>query len=470
MTTIDPTTAASAVAGPTLAIDELARVVSGPVLAGDDPQAAAEIMTFNLAVTHSPAVVVGATSASDVAAAVSWAREHGLPVAVQSTGHGPIRSADGAVLVTTSRMRQVTVDPVRRTATAAAGVRWAEVLSAAAPHGLAPLSGSSSQVGVVGYTLGGGIGSLSRQFGFAADLVERVEMVTADGQVRQVDAHSDPDLFWAVRGGKGNFGIVTSLEFGLVPVAEIYGGGVMLAGSSARDVLHSFREWAPTLPESASASVAMLRLPPLEEIPEPLRGQLVVHVRFAYNGPAAEGERLIAPMREAGEVLVDTVGPMPYAAADAIHQDPTEPVSAWERGRLLRELPAEAVDNLVAVAGPDVDVPLILVELRLLGGALARQPEVPNAVSGREGAYALFVLGPVAPGLEEVVPAVGGRVFESVLPWLTGTAQLNFLGDALNGDAVGTAWAPEVHERLMEVKGRVDPDNLFCFGHALAGR
>ena len=165
-----------------------------------------------------------------------------------------------------------------------------------------------------------------------------------------------------------------------MPVVEIYGGGVMFAGSAARDVLHSFRKWAPTLPESASASVAMLRLPPVEEIPEPLRGQFVVHVRFAYNGPAAEGERLVAPMREAGEVLVDTVGPMPYAAADAIHQDPTEPVSAWERGRLLRELPAEAVDNLVAVAGPDVDVPLIMVELRLLGGALARQPEVPRRV------------------------------------------------------------------------------------------
>jgi FAD/FMN-containing dehydrogenase len=470
MTTIDPTAAASAVAGPPLAIDDLARAVSGPVLAGDDPRSAAEIVTFNLAVTHSPAVVVGATSASDVAAAVTWAREHGLPVAVQSTGHGPIRSAEGAVLVTTSRMRQVTVDPVRRTATAAAGVRWAEVLSAAAPHGLAPLSGSSSQVGVVGYTLGGGLGSLSRQFGFAADLVERVEMVTADGQVRQVDAHSDPDLFWAVRGGKGNFGIVTSLEFRLVPVSEIYGGGVMFAGSSARAVVHAFREWAPTLPESASASVAMLRLPPLEEIPEPLRGQFVVHLRFAYNGPAAEGERLVAPMREAGEVLVDALGPMPYAAADAIHQDPTEPVSAWERGRLLRELPPEAVDNLVAVAGPDVDVPLILVELRLLGGALARQPEVPNAVSGRDGAYGLFVVGPVAPGLEEVVPAVGGMVFESVLPWLTGTAQLNFLGDALTGDAVGTAWTPEVHRRLMEVKQRVDPDNLFCFGHALTER
>jgi hypothetical protein len=470
MTTIDPTTATSDVAGPPLAIDDLARVVSGPVLAGDDPQAAAEIMTFNLAVTHRPAVVVGATSASDVAAAVSWAREHGLAVAVQSTGHGPIRSADGAVLVTTSRMRQVTVDPVRRTATAAAGVRWAEVLSAAAPHGLAPLSGSSSRVGVVGYTLGGGMGSLARQYGFAADLVERVEIVTADGRVRQVDAHGDPDLFWAVRGGKGNFGIVTSVEFGLVPVAEIYGGGVVFTGSSARDVLHAFRTWAPTLPESASASVALLRMPPLEEIPEPIRGRFVVHLRFAYNGPAAEGERLIAPMREAGEVLVDTVETIPYSAADAVHQDPTEPVPAWERGRLLRELPAEAVDNLLAVAGPDVDVPLIMVELRLLGGALARAPKVPNAVSGREGAYSLFVLGPVAPGLEEVVPAVGGSVFESVLPWLTGTAQLNFLGDALTGDAVGTAWTPEVHQRLMEVKERYDPDNLFCYGHALARR
>ena len=457
-----------ATGAPTLA--DLARAVDGPVLAGDDPAAAPEITTFNLAVSHRPAVVVGATRVEDVAAAVTWAAAKGLPVAVQSTGHGPVLPADGAVLVTTSRMRAVVIDPDRRTARVQAGVRWGEVVSAAANHGLAALSGSSSGVGVVGYTLGGGMGSLGRRYGFAADLVRSVEIVTADGVVRQVDAETDADLFWAVRGGKSNFGIVTSLEFGLVPVTEIYGGGVYFSAGSAREVLHAFRTWAPDLPESVSTSVAMLRMPPMEEIPEPLRGQFVVALRFAYDGPAEEGERLLAPMLAAGDVLLAGVGSMPYTAADMIHQDPTEPVSAWDRGRLLRELPAEAVDRLLEVAGPDVEVPLIMVELRLLGGALGRQPVVPNAVSGREGAFGLYVLGPVAPGLEEVVPAAGGRVVAAVLPWLTGTAQLNFLGDATTPDAVGTAWEPDVHRRLLEIKKRVDPENLFCFGHALLAR
>lgn len=455
---------------PALDVADLAAKVAGPVLPGDHPDAAGEITTFNLAVTHRPAVVVGATSAADVASAVSWAAEHGLSVAVQATGHGPVRAADGAVLVSTARMQGVTVDPVRRTATVAAGCRWADVVAATAPHGLAPLSGSSSHVGVVGYTLGGGMGSLGRRHGFAADLVRTIEIVTADGAVRRVDRHSDPDLFWALRGGKGNFGVVTSLEFGLVPVTEIYGGSVFFTGPSASTVLHAFRAWAPTLPEQASASVALMRMPPLDVVPEPLRGKFVVSLRFAFDGDAAVGERLLAPMLESGEVMFAAVAPMPYAQADAIHQDPTEPMPAWERGRMLRDLPPAAVDALLAVAGPDVDIPFAMVELRLMGGALGRQPEVPNAVGGREAAYSLFMVAPLMPGLEDVVPMVADGIVGALEPWLTGTAQLNFLGDALTAAAVATAWAPDVHARLLEVKHQVDPGNVFCHGHALVDR
>jgi hypothetical protein len=295
-------------------------------------------------------------------------------------------------------------------------------------------------------------------------------MVTADGRIRRVDEHSEPDLFWAVRGGKGNFGIVTSLEFGVVPVSEIYGGAVFFAGGSASDVLHAFRTWAPTLPEQATTSVALMRMPPLEELPEPLRGQFVVALRFAWTGDVEEGQQLLSPMMSAGEVLIAGVGPMPYSEADMIHQDPTDPMPFWERGRLLRELPEAAVDTLLAAAGPDVDIPLVLVELRLMGGALARQPRVPNAVSGRDAAFSMFVLGPLVPGLEEIVPAVGGGVLEAMSPWLTGTSQLNFLGDALTPEAVGMAWAPETHRRLLAVKAQVDPANLFCNGHALVAR
>ena len=448
-------------------LDELARRVTGPVLAGDDPRVAEEVATFNLAITHRPAVVVGATSAQDVAAAVSWAVANGLPVAAQATGHGPVRAIEDALVVTTKRMCSVTIDADRSTATVGAGARWVDVIGAAAPYGLAGVSGSSSSVGVVGYSFGGGMGSLGREYGFGADQVRSVELVTADGRIRQVDADSDPELFWAVRGGKANFGVVTSLVIGLVPVTSIYAGAVFFTAGSTHDVLHSFRAWAPTLPDRSSTSIAVMNLPHTEELPEPLRGAYVVMLRFAHNGSEAEGAELLAPMLEAGEVLLSGVGAMPYTNADAIHQDPTDPLPVWEKGALLRELSSEAVDALIAVAGPDVNRTLTMVEIRLMGGALGRQPDVPNAVSGREGAFTLFTLGALVPEIEELVPAVGEGILEAMTPWSTGTSLLNWLGETSTPAEVARAWTPEVHRRLMAVKRAVDPGNLFRFGHAL---
>ncbi|TIC88868.1 FAD-binding oxidoreductase [Nocardioides sp. GY 10113] len=448
-------------------IADLARRVDGPVLTPGDPGAAAEVATFNLAVTHEPVVTVGATGPADVAAAVTWAVANGLPVAVQATGHGPVRAVRDAVLVTTSRMDHVHIDPVRRRARVGAGVRWAQVNEAAARHGLAGVSGSSSSVGVVGYSLGGGLGPLSREYGFGADQVLAVELVTADGRVRRVDEHTEPELFWAIRGGKGNFGVVTEIEIGLVPVATIYAGAVFFAGGSARDVLHSFRTWAPTLPDRTSTSVALLNLPPAPELPEALRGQHVVMLRFAHHGGDVEGAELLAPMLEAGEVLLSGVGALPYTQSDAIHQDPTEPAPVWEKGALLRELSAEAVDALLAVAGPGRHPALAMVELRLMGGAIGRSPRVPNAVAGREGAYSLLALGVLAPGIEEAVPVACDAVVAALRPWATGTALLNWLGASASAAEVAAAWRPDVHHRLLAMKRSLDPRNVFRLGHAL---
>lgn len=450
--------------------DDLATLrsgVTGPVFSPGDPGLAEEAACFNLAVTHRPAVVVAATCEQDVTAAVGWAARHGLPIAVQATGHGAVAPADG-LLVTTRRMRQVTVDPQRRAARIEAGARWSEVIEAAAVHGLAPLSGSSSDVGAVGYTLGGGLGLLGREYGFAADHVLALDLVTADGRLRHVTAATEPDLFWAVRGGQGNFGVVTAMEIRLFPVSTLYGGGLFFTGSSASDVLHAYRTWAPALPESAGSSVALLRMPPIEQVPEPLRGRFVVHLRFVHNGPAGEGEKLLAPMRAAGDVLVDHVGELPYQSGDSVHQDPKDPMPVWSDGTLLGSLDADTVDAVLHAAGPQTDVPLIMVEIRQLGGALSRPASPPNAVSGREGAYSLLVLGPLAPGLEEAVPAVGDAVLASVKPWATGTSQVNFLG-ATTPQRLAAAWTPDVHARLSETKRAVDPANLFRFGHALGG-
>jgi hypothetical protein len=457
-------------AAPPTAADlaELRARVAGLVLPGDSPEAAAEIAGFQLAVVHRPTVVVAATCTADVAVAVSWAAERGLPVAVQSTGHGSGAPALDAVLITTRRMSAVTVDPALGTATLEAGVRWGQVVEAAAPYGLAPMVGSSQGVGAVGYSLGGGLGLFARKHGFAADHVRSVQLVTADGAVRHVDAEHEPDLFWAVRGGKGNFGIVTAMTVELLPIAEFWGGPVFFAGTHAREVLGAYRAWAPTLPEEATTSIALLRVPPLPEIPEPIRGQFVVHLRYVHCGDPAEAEALLAPMLDVAPVVLSLVGPTPVQASDVVHQDPTDPMPAWEHGALLRELTSETIDALLEVAGPQHELPVVIVEIRQLGGALARPAEVPNAVAGRGAAYSLLAIGVLAPGLEEVTPAVSASIVGALSPWAAEGALVNFLGGA--GEApeqVRAAYDTATRERLLAVKEAYDPGNVFRFGHAL---
>jgi hypothetical protein len=364
-------------------------------------------------------------------------------------------------------MQGLSIDPQRRIARVEAGVKWKRVMEAAAEFGLAGLCGSSSDVGVVGYTLGGGVGSFGRRFGFAADHVTAVEIVTADGALRRICADTEPELFWAVRGGKGNFGIVTALEFELLPVPSLYAGGFFFAGDDAPAVLHTFRQWAPLLPEEVSTSVAIMRIPDVEFAPPPLRGQTVVHLRYAYAGDDhALAERLLEPMKAAGQILLGYVGPLRTDETDAIHMDPVDPLPAWEKGMLLAELTEETVDALLDVAGPQRQIPLLMVELRLLGGALARQPKVAAAVAGRDAAFSILALGPGVPELAEVVPAVGRGVLGAVMPWAAQGVLTNFLGDVSGPTEVLNAYPPAMQQRLVAVKRSVDPRGVFGFGHA----
>jgi hypothetical protein len=449
------------------ALDRLASDVTGPVLVPGDERYAEETATWNLAVPQQPAVVVGATCAADVQAAVRFARAHNLPVAVVATGHGAVVSSAGALLINLRRMDDIVVSPRQRTATVGAAVEMQHLIDEAATSGLAPLAGSSPNVGVVGFTLGGGLSpALGRPYGYAADHVRAAEIVTADGQLRHIDPDNEPDLFWAIRGGKGNFGVVTSLTLGLVPVTRVYGGGLFYAGEHAGKVLDAYRKLVTGAPVSLTASFAFLRLPPLPFVPEPLQGRFTVHVRIAYLGPPADGEDLIAGLRDAAPRLIDSVTEMPFTAVTSIHADPVDPVPAYEISAQLSDFPREAADTLLAAAGPEADTPALMIEIRQLGGALARAPKEPNAVGNRHARFQLFAGAVGAPGMEQVFQPALQSVVNSLAPWGTGTTQINFLtGYDTTPEAVRRAYEPETYERLVRIKKEYDPQNLFRINH-----
>ncbi|MBY4573612.1 FAD-linked oxidase [Gordonia paraffinivorans] len=433
--------------------------VSGPVLTPTDEGYATELGGFNLIAAPAADLVVGAASAHDVALAVRYARANGFRVGARATGHGLPIEGRGTVVVTTSRLNSITVDPVARTARVGAGVRWRDVVAATAPHGLTGVVGSSSSVGVVGYTLGGGLSPLGRRFGWAADHVRSIELVTADGVVRSVDASAGSDLFWAILGGRDGFVIVTAIEFELFDLPTVYGGGIFFAGSATRDVLHAWREWAPTLPEEAGTSVAVLRLPPDPDLPAPLQGQLAVHVRYTHTEDPAAAAALLAPMRSAGPILLENVDILPTAALDAVHMDPAGPMPSAERGVLLGEFPAAAVEALLEVAGPQVPSPPAIVEVRLLGGRLRRPQRVPNAVAGRHGAYSVIAIGvPAGPLADQVGPRLQA-VVDALAPWRCG-ALLNFCG-LRAADRAGL-WGPDERLRLETIRRRHDPAGVLA--------
>ncbi|MGW0175938.1 FAD-binding oxidoreductase [Rhodococcus sp. NPDC003322] len=438
--------------------------VAGPVHAPGSGGYDLAVAAFNCATVHRPAAVVVAASAADVAAAVGVAAEAGLTVAVLATGHGAAAVGPDSILVNTGLLDSISVDAHARTATVGAGVKWRQVLDAASPYGLAGLCGSAPDVGVVGYTLGGGMGPIGRTYGFAADHVLEIEVVTADGRLRRVDANTDPELFFALRGGGAAFGIVTQITFRLFEIQTLLAGGLFFDIADAARVLHGWREWVHTIPETVGSSVAVLNLPPLPDLPEPLRGRSVVHVRFAHVSDTEDGEPWIAALRALGTPIIDTVTEIMYADVGAIHADPTEPMPAAERGALFRELPAEAIDEFLATVGPEGGLPLAMAEIRAMGGALARPAGVPNAVAGRAAAFSLFTIGALAPEIADVVPAALDSVLDRMQPWVTGGSLVNFAGSVTGAPAerVRAAFGEDIHPRLTQIRRRVDPVGLFA--------
>jgi FAD/FMN-containing dehydrogenase len=342
-------------------------------------------------------------------------------------------------------------------------VLWQELTDAAAEHGLVGLAGSSHDVGVVGYTLGGGISWLARKHGLSSNSVVAAEIVDADGVARRIDHESDPDLFWAIRGGGGAFAVVTVLEIALYPVTELYAGTLFYPIDGAREVLSAWLELTDSAPEELMSVGRIMRFPDLPMVPEPVRGKEFALVEVAYLGDEADGIELTRPLRELGPVL-DTTATIPARRLSELHMDPPAPVPGIGDGRMLDAVSIETVDAIVAGAGAGSGSTLLSVEIRRLGGALARRSEDDGAAFlDRE--YALFAVG-TAP-----TPAMGAktrsdveRVLEAVIPWDSGRDYLNFREEPSSGDRLFSA---ETYERLREIKSAVDPENVIRSNHEL---
>jgi FAD binding domain len=445
-------------------LETLRAAITGEVFAAGDVGYDEARQAWNLAADERPAVAVMAESAADVAQAVRFARTHGMRIAPQGTGHGaePLEPLQGAMLLRTSRMRSVRIDPAARIARADAGAVWQDVTVPAGEHGLAALAGSSPNVGVTGYILGGGMGWLARRYGLAANSVTAAELVIPDGRFVRTDAGHEPDLFWAVRGGGGSVGVVTALEMRLYQVRELYAGALFFPIGRAADVLHAWRAWTGAVPDEVTSLGRILRLPPLPEIPEPLRGRAFALVEAAFLGDAAAGSELLGPLRRLGPEL-DTFAMIPAPALQQLHMDPDQPVPNQGDGAFLADLPATAIDALVALAGPDADTPLLSVEVRHLGGALARPAPGGGAQPDIGARYAMFAGGfTPTPELVGLVRAHAHAVKDALAPWRASYDYYNFEETPA---AAGTVLPAASYHRLQEIKARYDPDQVIISTH-----
>ena len=437
---------------------ELTRRVHGPVLTPGAPGFDDELAGFQTGEPHRPDVVVGAEDAADVAAAVTFAAEHGLPVAVHATGHGRAAGIDGGVVISTHRMAGVRVYPDTGVAHIGAGARWAQVAEAAAEHGLAPLSGSFPAVGAVGYLLGGGLGLLGRRYGWAADHVRAIDLVTADGVARRATADTEPELFWALRGGREPLAVVTAVEVALFAVPQVVGGGLFFAATDAPQVLPAVRAIGAEAPDELGVSLGAIDIPDLPAVPAPLRGRQVLHVRLVdatREGKAATdaAERLGA----AGEVLLGGIRAMPYPESGSIFAEPEVPHAYRGTNVLVTELDDAMLAAVVAGAGTAA-VPCV-VDVRRLGGALGRAPEVPDAVSFRDAAWIVRVLSSTDGHRAEAVDAQHAAVLRPLDPVRRGRSA-GFLYGPVPA-APDELHEPETLAALRRLRDRVDPDGRF---------
>jgi FAD/FMN-containing dehydrogenase len=447
------------------ALDALRGAVGAAVLAPGDDGFEAACGGFELAIRHRPAVVVLPESADGVVQAVRFARANDMSVAVQATGHGQLWAAEGGMLINTSRFRKVSIDAERAIARVEGGARWRDVLPAAYADGLAALCGTSPDVGVVGYTLGGGTGWLSRRYGYASDSVVAAEIVTGEGRLLRLTEHENADLFWAVRGAGGSFGVVTALEFRLYPVPEVYAGTLFFPIERAREIFAAYTRWTETVPADLTSTICVMHLPPLPFVPEPLRGKSVVAVQLCYAGDTAEGAEIVSALREL-RPMFDFVSTMPYTRIGTVANEPEDPGHSLIGTESLAAMPDDLIDRVLEAVGDRTRTGLAIIAFRHLEGAYRHAPEDASAVSRPDLKYLMVSVGPVFhPSMEARVGHDTRALVDLLRPYSAGAPVRNFL--AANSAARAEAFelfSDTKYRRLARMKDRHDPDNLFRFG------
>jgi len=444
----------------------LRRRFRGALIEPGQPGWEAGTQAFNLALAQEPALVAVPADERDVIAVVDYAREHGMQVAPQRTGHNaePLGALDDVILVRTDALLGVEIDVERRIARVRAGSKWAEVVPRASELGLAGLHGSTPDVSVAGYSLGGGVGWYARKHGLSTNSVTAIELVTADGRLRRVDHDHDPELFWALRGGGGSFGIVTALEIQLYPIAEVYAGVLFFPWERSSEVLHAWLDWTATVPDEVTSVGRILQFPPLPELPDAIRGRKFAMVDAVVIGDERHGAELLRPLRALGPEI-DTFAPMAPAGIAELHMDPPQPVPYTADGMMLGELTGEAIDAFVEVAGPGSGSPLLLAEIRHVGGALTRAQPHHGALATFDASYLTLGVGlafdePTHRASHERLTLIG----EALASYDTGRQYLNFT-EAQTDPA--RFYTPDAYRRLCAVKARVDPDEVIRANHPI---
>jgi hypothetical protein len=342
----------------------------------------------------------------------------------------------------------------------------AELGMSAQKHGMCSMPGSSPDVGVIGYTLGGGLSWLGRKYGFACNRVNAIELVTADGELSQVTRESNPDLFWALRGGGGGYAIVTALHLSLVPISEIYAGTMIFPAEVGADAIRIYRDWTETVPDEVTSTIRFLRPPDIPDVPEPIRNKALFTIGFAFIGSREDGEKVTEPLRKIGEPMMSTVDQIPAMGLSRIHMDPEQPVPGLGHHGLIKELPDEAIDTFVGVAGPESGSPLLQAELRHVGGALGRSDPSHGALDSLDAGFVMMGVGlPMTPELGEAIERHADQLVDAMEPWAATGGYFNFAERPCDVDEILPA---DTCKRLAQVKRSWDPDNRIQANHSIA--